>query len=289
MARLAIKKDVLRNLALKSKNQCAYPNCTEELITHDNVFIGQVCHIESAEEGGQRFNPNQTDEDRRSIENLILFCYKHHKITDDEKKFPPEKLKDIKESHEKKKIKGIDEDKVIKAIENLERTQSEISKKLHGFIDQGSDEKKNVEGYKIFSPGKGEVWLPEQNKLYKDNLSNGTYFEFMMKDDLLCLTQGFPDGAEAYYEITVEGRVKECRLPYPIKEYSVVIPDEMRVRTEVLKLPNGLIKEKNILKYGRNVTLLKDSRGKLLEADIQARFTLSQKDRTFKILSPSDT
>jgi hypothetical protein len=38
------------------------------------VFIGQLCHIEAAEEGGQRFNERMTNEERRAFENLLLLC-----------------------------------------------------------------------------------------------------------------------------------------------------------------------------------------------------------------------
>lgn len=286
MARKAINKDILRNLALKSKNQCAFPECTSELITDDNVFIGQVCHIEAAEKGGERYNPKQTDEERRSIANLILFCYKHHKITNDVKKYPPDELMKIKKEHESNNINVFDQDKIVQAIENLENAQSKLFSKVQGFINQKIQEEN---GYKISSPGKDEVWLPEKNKLYKDEFSDGTYFEYMMKGELLCISQGFPDGAEAYYEITEDGSVKESKMPYPLEEYRVEIPDEMLVRTEVVKLPGGITKEKHILKYNRHVTLLKGPNGKLLEADLQARLRVSHKDRLFKILGPSDT
>ena len=36
-----------------------------------NQLIGEVCHIEAAEIGGERYNPNQSDEDRRDYSNFI--------------------------------------------------------------------------------------------------------------------------------------------------------------------------------------------------------------------------
>jgi hypothetical protein len=54
--------------------------------------------------GGQRFNPNQTNEQRRSYENLMLMCYDHHKITDNVEQFPVQRLKDMKKLHEQKFI-----------------------------------------------------------------------------------------------------------------------------------------------------------------------------------------
>lgn len=71
MARIAPTRETLIALFAKSGNVCAFPGCTHELVTSRNIFVGQVCHIEAANQGGQRFNPNSTDEQRRSFENLL--------------------------------------------------------------------------------------------------------------------------------------------------------------------------------------------------------------------------
>jgi len=41
-----------------SGNQCAYPTCTESLVDEFGGYVGNVCHIEAAEKGGQRYNGN---------------------------------------------------------------------------------------------------------------------------------------------------------------------------------------------------------------------------------------
>jgi hypothetical protein len=64
--------------------------------------MSQVCHIEAAEKGGQRYNHNSTDELRRQYDNLILLCPTHHKTTDDIDKYPVEVLKSMKSEHENK-------------------------------------------------------------------------------------------------------------------------------------------------------------------------------------------
>lgn len=79
--RLAPTTKTLRELFAKSGNQCAFPDCEHPLIDEDHNFVANVCHIEDALPGG-RFNNKMTDEERRSYENLILFCYQHHKKTD---------------------------------------------------------------------------------------------------------------------------------------------------------------------------------------------------------------
>jgi len=100
--RLSPLKDTLNRLFAFSGNECAFPGCTSKLIDDEDNFIGQVCHIEAAMKGGQRFNKAQNNEDRRKFENLLLMCYPHHIKTDNVTKYPIEALKQIKENHEKR-------------------------------------------------------------------------------------------------------------------------------------------------------------------------------------------
>jgi hypothetical protein len=100
MARLAPAKETLIALFAKSGNVCAYPGCTHELVTPRNLFVGQICHIEAANAGGQRYNAESSDEQRRSFENLLLLCYRHHKETDDISVFDVLRMREMKHRHE---------------------------------------------------------------------------------------------------------------------------------------------------------------------------------------------
>lgn len=108
MARLAPLKEVLRALFARSGNQCAFPGCTQLLVNDKNQFIAQVCHIEAALPNGERYNPEQTDEERRSYDNLLILCYPHHVETDDVQAFSVEALKEMKYEHEAKFKKDFD-------------------------------------------------------------------------------------------------------------------------------------------------------------------------------------
>lgn len=100
--RLAPTKDTLNLLFSLSGNVCAFPGCNHKLFDEDNNFIAQVCHIESANEGGERFNKNSTNEERRQYNNLIILCYEHHKITDNTTIYNKQKMLELKSEHEKK-------------------------------------------------------------------------------------------------------------------------------------------------------------------------------------------
>lgn len=105
MSRLKPTEKVLKALFARSGNQCAFPGCTHllfELIDNQDMVWGEVCHIEAASEKGPRYNPNSTDEERRSYKNLIVLCFDHHKIIDQlHHQYSVECLRQMKCEHEK--------------------------------------------------------------------------------------------------------------------------------------------------------------------------------------------
>ena len=100
MARLANTKEDYRLLFARTGNQCAFPGCNHPLIDEDDTFVAQVCHIEAARPGGPRYNSDMTDEDRRSVKNLMVLCYRHHKKTDDAESYDASCLRRMKREHE---------------------------------------------------------------------------------------------------------------------------------------------------------------------------------------------
>ena len=123
LARLTPKLETIRALFARSGNQCAFPGCVHSLVNDKQKFIGQVCHIEAAMTDGERFNPQQTDEDRRSYKNLLILCYQHHIETDEVEEFPVELMINIKQEHEANFLKSdfkIDEAALHKLMRDVE-------------------------------------------------------------------------------------------------------------------------------------------------------------------------
>lgn len=90
----------IKALFAKSGNCCAFPGCRNSLIKNDSLFIGEIAHIEAAEAGGTRFNPKQSDDERRGYGNLILLCHEHHvEIDADAGKYSVRMLKRMKLEH----------------------------------------------------------------------------------------------------------------------------------------------------------------------------------------------
>ncbi|MFS1467950.1 hypothetical protein BCU33_018015 [Vibrio lentus] len=143
MARLAPKADTLRALFARSGNQCAFPGCTQSVVNSKNKFIAQVCHIEAASEGGERFNAASNDEYRRSYDNLVIFCYPHHIETDDTDEYTIECLRKIKLDHEQQFLKSdfkIDEAELQKLVSEMQLYWSNIERLNqveHSNLDSG--------------------------------------------------------------------------------------------------------------------------------------------------------
>jgi FKBP-type peptidyl-prolyl cis-trans isomerase 2 len=98
--RLSPSDSTVKRLFALSGNLCAFPRCTERMVDTNGTIYGEICHIEAAMPNGERFNDTQTNEERASFDNLILFCSKHHITTNDVEKYTVELLKRIKIDHE---------------------------------------------------------------------------------------------------------------------------------------------------------------------------------------------
>lgn len=98
--RLKPKPKIVRELYLKSGNECAFPECDRKIMNNKGVLLGEICHIEAAKPSAPRFNPEQTNDERRAFSNLLLMCHDHHIITDDESEFSVERMQQLKADHE---------------------------------------------------------------------------------------------------------------------------------------------------------------------------------------------
>ncbi|MFZ2523845.1 MAG: HNH endonuclease signature motif containing protein [Candidatus Ferrigenium altingense] len=91
----------LRHLYALSGNICAYPGCSLPMFEASGTLTGEVAHIKARNSLGPRYDENQSDADRHSIENLVLLCRRHHKVVDTEyKMYTVDVLSEIKAIHE---------------------------------------------------------------------------------------------------------------------------------------------------------------------------------------------
>ena len=100
----------LRELYLYSGNECAFYGCTERLLDSDGVWVAEIAHIYGVEEAGPRGEHCLDNDELRAPSNLMLLCLKHHEKIDREvTTYTVEYLQIMKQQHEDKFRKGINE------------------------------------------------------------------------------------------------------------------------------------------------------------------------------------
>lgn len=100
-----IKAAVRHELYAKSANRCEFRGCTCHLFEGSKlskVNNGEICHIEGLNPTSARYNARSTDEERNSVDNLILLCSNHHDLVDqNEHLYTADVLRKMKLDHEK--------------------------------------------------------------------------------------------------------------------------------------------------------------------------------------------
>ena len=97
------------NLAKRASYICSNPDCRSltlcpsETNSEKYIYIGIAAHVTAASEGGPRYDPRLTSEQRTSIENGIFLCSNCAVVIDKNKglDFSVDRLKKWKSEHEK--------------------------------------------------------------------------------------------------------------------------------------------------------------------------------------------
>ncbi len=88
-----------------SRNRCSFPACEKEMSDENSAKHSNICHIEAANDGGERWNINMEDKQRADYANLILLCPPHHDETNDVAKYTVDVLRDMRSKHEREMAK----------------------------------------------------------------------------------------------------------------------------------------------------------------------------------------
>lgn len=99
----------VRALALRAGYRCSFPGCNQLTVGPSDesltsiTNIGVAAHIHAAAPGplARRYDPNQTPDERKDINNGIWMCVNHSvEIDRDEIRYTAEILKEMKKAHE---------------------------------------------------------------------------------------------------------------------------------------------------------------------------------------------
>lgn len=93
-----------------ARGACYWPDCgvpTIRMINARPRLNLEIAHIRAFDEGGKRYDPNLTVQDRNNFDNLILLCNPHHEEIDgsDSDQYPVQVLEEWKYARE---VDGLD-------------------------------------------------------------------------------------------------------------------------------------------------------------------------------------
>lgn len=92
---------------------CYAPDCDApaiRFVESDPYSNLEIAHIHGAHPGSPRYDPDMSDDDRASFDNLLLLCKPHHELVDRRKpdEYPPETLRRWKDEREASSIGHVD-------------------------------------------------------------------------------------------------------------------------------------------------------------------------------------
>lgn len=249
-------------------------------MTMDGAYVGELCHIEAASPDGPRYNPKQTDEERRSPANLIFMCHEHHVITHDAEQFTVKKLRELKAKHEALPAVVFNHDLLSQRVGEVLAKEEE----LLAIVKKQFSDSLPPQNWPICGPVIQDAWTPDQGRFYTFTFLDGGSYKFMMKDGILYVDQKLPSGLEIYYEIDSKGGVREARLPFPVAEYHLEIPPHLILREESTASKVGDSAHRTLLKWSRGEVVQHFLGGTLIGLDLHTRVVVSHEDRTIKVL-----
>lgn len=77
-------------LFYNSGGLCYLPGCPEPVLLYRDgrwTVLVEIAHISAATQGGPRYDPAMTDDERRADSNLILLCDEHHQLVDEQPQY----------------------------------------------------------------------------------------------------------------------------------------------------------------------------------------------------------
>ena len=95
----------VKALFARSRNRCAFPECTSPIVEASGTVTADICHVRALNSRGPRYDKTQTPEERNAAANLMLMCGRHHKIIDTEaRKYTTPVLLEMKRAHEEQGV-----------------------------------------------------------------------------------------------------------------------------------------------------------------------------------------
>lgn len=146
--------------------------------------------------------------------------------------------------------------RIMDLLNNLQHMQIEGDTKEEGFYgwtmqDELGNESPLIEG-----------------KQYVHKFPNGAETTYMFKNGLIYVDFIDIHGQKSYYELDINGNVKNTKFPYELSEYKLVIPDDQIVHKNVIKLSDEYYREVIKLKWDKQADVIYNLKGELIQINL---------------------
>jgi hypothetical protein len=171
-------------------------------------------------------------------------------------------------------------------MKNTDRGIDEILSKITQIANNYNNGKRNADGAGewTISDFDGNNSVPyRQGEKYTLAGEDGGYTSFMMKDNSIFVDIKAPDMPAAYYELDLDGNIKSMNPPYNINEYTIEIPQNDVIGTNVLKLRDGYTCEVYKLKWGRLANIFYDANHKMVDFKLSGGWYMNHKEKKITI------
>jgi hypothetical protein len=124
-----------------------------------------------------------------------------------------------------------------------------------------------------------------EGKKYIAEGDNGVEISCMFKNGQIYVDFTDIHGQKSYYELDIDGNVKDSKFPHDLSEYKLIIPEEQIVNKNTYTLSNGFYREVIKLKWDKQADVIFNSEKKIQQINLHGGWKVSHLERT---ISPSE-
>jgi len=116
-------------------------------------------------------------------------------------------------------------------------------------------------------------------KQYIRKFPNGLETKVMFKNNLIYVEMIDIHGQKSYYEIDINGNVKDTKFPYPLEKYKLIISDDLVIHKNNIVLANGFKREVVKLKWDKQADVIYNTNGQIVRIDLHGGWEVKHKEK----------
>jgi len=175
---------------------------------------------------------------------------------------------------------------IYESKESSEKILDLLSSLVNKGNDNEQDNKSKTSGFNnwIITDESGNKSPLIEGKQYVQKFENGLQITSMFKDGLIFVEMIDLHGQKSYYELDIDGNVKNTKFPYELSEYKLVIPEDQIVSRQSILLGQGLRRDIINLKWNKTADVIYNHKEQLQQMNLSGGWEVKHID---KLIFPS--